>query len=124
MNPLLAGLIAAVPLAVLGIAYMLRSGKEFVTAVVAADGGAVNQEQMQSLFMAAFGLAPFVFGLAAGLVYQALSTPFFFTAAALGMAAVLSAAVFFTQGPLKVEKIAMNFIVALDFGLLLPLLMR
>jgi hypothetical protein len=124
MSNILAGIIAALPLSVLGIIYMLVAGKKLVQEFKSSDTSeaSMTDQQWFYLMLASLALAPFVFGVIAGLVYGWVGSPQFFLGLTLGMAVVFSVFAWVSHTPMKLTKIVMNFMVALDFGILLPLL--
>ncbi len=126
MNPFVAGLLSALPLSALGIAYMLFAGGKFVALLTSGGGGeqAFSESQARLLMLGSFALAPLAFGLVSALVYRWVASPNIFTSIALGAAVVMSLLVLVTRTPMTVEKIVMNFLVGLAFGLLLPYLAR
>jgi hypothetical protein len=124
MSNILAGIIAALPLSVLGIIYMLVAGKKLVQEFKSSDTSeaSMTDQQWFYLMLASLALAPFVFGVIAGLVYGWGGSPQFFLGLTLGMAVVFSVFAWVSHTPMKLTMIVMNFMVALDFGILLPLL--
>ena len=124
MSNITAGLVAALPLSVLGIVYMLVGGKQLVQALKSSDASeaSMTDQQWFYLMLGSLALAPFVIGAIAGLVYGWLGSQQFFLGLALGMAVVFSVFAWVSRTPLKLTKIVMNFLVALDFGILLPIL--
>ena len=123
MNTFLAGLLAALPISVLGLGYMLLSGRKFVAALQSADAdiGTLPGDQPYYLFLAAFSLSPFFFAIPAAFVYTRTGSQQHFLGLTLGLAVLLSLLAIISKTPLTGFKIAANFIVALSFGLLLPL---
>jgi hypothetical protein len=124
MSDITAGVVAAIPLSVLGILYMLIGGKRLVQALKSSEAGeaSMTDQQWFYLMLGSLALAPFAFGIVAGLVYGWLGNQQYFLGLALGMAVVFSIFAWVSHTPLKLTKIVMNFLVALDFGILLPLL--
>jgi len=124
MNSIQAGLLAALPLSALGIAYMFWKGKELVNLVQtgSADTDAMTDQQWFYLMLGSLALAPFFFGMIAGLVYAKIGSPAVFLALALGLAVLFSILAVISRTPATGAKVAMNFLVAVDLGLLIPLL--
>ena len=124
MNNILAGVLAALPLSVLGVIYMLVGGRNLVQALKSADTGEsdMTDQQWFYLMLGSLALAPFIFGVIAGLVYGWVDDPLIFLGLALGLAALFSLLAWVSRTPMRLTKIIMNFLVALDFGILLPLL--
>lgn len=123
MKPLLAGLVAGIPLSVVLVLYMLARGR-VMAGVLAAEGdfGALGETQLFALFLGAFALLGLGFGLAAGLVYSWLGSRLSFTALALGLALLLSLLALVSRTPLPWDKVFWNFAVAAILGVLIPLL--
>lgn len=124
MNNILAGLLAAVPLSALGIGYMLWKGSTLVQVLQSdsTEAGNMSAGSWFYLMLGSFALAPFVFGILAGLVFSWIGDPLVYRLLALGMAVVFSVLAVLSRTPMVPAKVAMNFLVALDFGLLVPLL--
>lgn len=126
MNNIQAGLLAAVPVSALGILYMLWRGKAMVEMVLSGstDAEAMSDQAWFYLMLGALALAPFVFGLLSALVYGWVGNQRSFRLLALGLAVLFSVLALTSKTPMRVDKIVMNFVVALDFGLLVPYLVR
>jgi hypothetical protein len=124
MNRFLAAELAAVPIALLGVVYLLVAGRQFVRRMQAAgvDLAPLSDDQVYYLFLATFALAPFFFAVAAAVVYGWAGSAGLFLGVTVGLALLLSVVALATRTPLAGWKIAANFVVALGFGLLLPLL--
>jgi hypothetical protein len=122
MNPILAGLLAAIPLAVIGIVYMLWRGQSLVEMVKAGsqESSGMTDRQWFSLILGALAVMPFAFGALAGLVYRWIGNPVIFLALAGGLAFLFTVLAWVSHTPGPFLKTVMNFLVALDFGLLIP----
>lgn len=124
MSPIRAGLIAAIPLAVIGILYMLWRGQALVEMVKAGsqESSGMTDRQWFILMLVSLALAPFAFGALAGLIYSLIGNQAIYLVLAGGLAVLFTilASVSHTPGPLL--KTGMNFLVALDFGVLIPFL--
>lgn len=77
MNVILAGAISAGPLSALGIVYMLLKGPALVAVLNAGstDTNTLTNQQWFYLCLALLALAPFAFGVLAGLVYSRVDNP-------------------------------------------------
>ena len=123
MTSIQAGLLSAVPLAALAVAYMLLRGRALVALINAGSTEASMSDQAWFyLMLGTMAIAPFVLGLVAGLVYGWVGSPFVYRLLVLGLGVVFSVLALITRTPMAFDKIVMNLLVALDFGLLLPLL--
>jgi uncharacterized membrane protein YraQ (UPF0718 family) len=124
MNNILAGLLAAVPLSALGIGYMVWRGRSLaqVLTSTSSEADAMSEQTWFYLMLGSFALAPFVFGVLAGLVYSWIGDLLVYRLLALGLAGLFSVLAVLSRTPLVAEKIGMSFSVALVFGLLVPFL--
>ncbi len=124
MNTTVAGLIAALPLSAVGIVYMLLRGQKIITAITAnaGEGEAMSNSQWFILLLASLAVMPFVFALASAFIYGRLANPPVFVSVAFGAAVLFSILALATHTPMLIEKIVMNFLVAVAFGLLMPYL--
>ena len=122
MNPIRAGLIAAIPLAVIGVVYMLWRGQSLVKMVKAGsqEPSGMTDRQWFYLMLGGLALIPFAFGALAGLVYRWIGNPAIFLALAGGLAVLFTVLAWVGHTPGPILKTVMNFLVALDFGLLIP----
>jgi uncharacterized membrane protein YhfC len=123
-NKLLAGLVAGVPLAVMAVVYVLVRGHALAE-VMTADGDGfarLSDAQMTLVMVAMFVAWALAFGLLAGLVYKWVGTPKVYLGIALGLAALFSLAAIASRTPMMADKVGMNVVVALVFGILVPLL--
>jgi len=103
---------------------MLVGGRKLVQTLKSAntDENSMTDKQWFYLMLGSLALAPFVFGVIAGLVYGWVGDPMIYLGLALGLAVLFSLLALVSRTPMRWTKIVMNFCVALDFGLLLPLL--
>lgn len=123
MSNIQAGLLAAVPLSALGFVYMLFRGKALIALVSSNSGEAgMSDQQWFYLMLGSMAFAPFVLGVLAGFVYGWVGSPFVYRLVTLGLGILLSILAIISRTPMALDKIAMNLMVALDFGLLVPLL--
>lgn len=124
MNPILAGLIAAIPLAVIGVVYMLWRGQSLVEMVKAGsqEPSGMTDRQWFYMMLGALALMPFAFGALAGLVYLWIGNPATYLALAGGLAILFTVLAWISHTPGSLVKTVMNFLVALDFALLIPLM--
>lgn len=124
MNNALAGLLAAVPLSFLGIGYMLWKGSGLVQVLLSdsTEAKIMSEQGWFYLMLGSFALAPFVFGILAGLVFGWVGDTLAYRLLALGLAVLFSLLALLSRLPMVPAKVAMNFLVALNFGLLVPLL--
>lgn len=125
MNPVIAGLLAAIPLSLAGIIYMLVKGHAFVEVVKSgsSDSDPMTDAQWYYLMLGAMALAPLAFGAVAGLVYGWIDNPVAFIGLAVGLAVVFTLLTWRSHTPMALTKSVMNFLVALDFGVLIPLVL-
>jgi hypothetical protein len=84
----------------------------------------MTETQIFYLFLAAFALAPFMFGLISALVYRWEDSLWLFRGIALGLAVLMTATALLQRTPMLGVKVFANFAVALAFGWLIPLLTR
>lgn len=125
MEPVTAGLAAALPLAaVLGIYALVRGktlaaffGKE--SAVIAK----APQTQVFMVIVACFVAMAFIFGALAGLVFSWLHLPVYYYVA-FGATLLFSLLAFISKQPLRGDKIVWNLAVGIILGVLVPLLAR
>jgi hypothetical protein len=123
MSNIQAGLLAAVPLAAMGVAYMLVRGKALIALINAdATEATMSEQAWFYLLLGTMALAPFLLGLLAGLVYGWIGNPFVYRLVALGFGVLFSILAVVSRTPMALDKIGMNLLVALDFGFLVPLL--
>ncbi len=111
MIPIASGLIAAIPVSVLGIGYTLWRGDVLVKLIMedTADPNSLTHAQLYYLFLAAVGLMPFVFGVLAGAVYSWVNNPIIFLVIAIGSAVVLTILAWRSKTPGALEKNLLEF---------------
>jgi hypothetical protein len=124
MSLIRAGLLAAIPLAVIAITYMLWRGQSLVEMIKSSsqEPSEMTDRQWYYLMLGALALMPFVFGALAGLVYRWIGSQGIFLALAGGLAVLFTILAWASRTPKPGLKTVINFLVALDFGLLIPLL--
>ncbi len=125
MNRFVAGIVAAVPISIIGAIYVVGWGKKMVSSLIASDPSmaeGMNEGQWYIVFLVTMVLAPLLLGLISALVYGWAKSPTIFLGISLGAAVLITIAAIATRTPAMGMKIVANFLVALDFGILLPLL--
>jgi hypothetical protein len=123
MNWILVGLLAAIPLSLCGIIYMLLRGRSLVAMLKSgSETDAMTDQQWYYLMLGTLALAPFLFGMMASLVYSWIGKPLVYLGVAVGLAVLFSIIALRSNTPARTEKTVMNFMVALDYGLLIPFL--
>lgn len=122
-DSLFAGLISAIPLAIVLVIFVLIRGKALVTFFQAQDASIerIREKTLFWIILAGFIGAAFIFGTLAGLVYGQLGAPRY-QYLALGATVILSLLAVISRQPLTGDKIAWNLAVGLVLGLLVPLL--
>lgn len=122
-DSLFAGLISAIPLAIVLVVYVLIRGKALVTFFQDQDASIarIPEKMLFWIILAGFIGAAFLFGTLAGLVYGKLGAPRY-QYLALGATVLLSVLAVISRQPLTGDKIAWNLAVGLVLGLLVPLL--
>jgi heme/copper-type cytochrome/quinol oxidase subunit 2 len=122
MNPIRAGLIAAIPLALIGIVFMLWRGQSLVEMIKAGsqETSGMSDRQWYWLMLISLALVPFIFGVLAGLVYRWIGNQAIYLALVGGLAILFTILAWVSHTPGPYIKTVMNFLVALDFGLLIP----
>lgn len=123
INPLIAGLISAIPLAVVFGVYLLLRSKNLVVFFQAQDAN-IAQIPEYTLFwiiLAGFIGAAFLFGTLAGFIYAHLGMPRY-QYLALGATITFSVLAGISRQPLTGDKIAWNLAVGVVLGILVPLL--
>lgn len=124
MSRVVAGLVAAAPLSVLGVVYMLIWGRGMVTSLMAneIDSGSMTESQWTLIFLGSVALAPFAFGALSGVVYGWVKSPHLFRGLAAGLAVLFSLLAVISRTPMPFMKVVLNVAVALVLGVLVPLL--
>lgn len=121
MHRVLAGLIAAVPLAVAAMGYVLLRGNGFVDMLRAdADFAVVPEGRLRLMAMAALVFGAFFLGVMAGLVYGFVPSRGLYIGLAIGLAVAMSVAALVSRTPMAVDKVVINFVVAAVLGFLVP----
>ena len=122
MNPYFASLIIAIPLSALGVLYMKFGGKKLVEMLKnGSEDNNLSDQQWTYLFLGAFALTPFVLGIAASAVFGLITNVGYYQALVLGLGVLFSILAWVSKTPLPLEKTVMNLLVAIGFGLILPL---
>ena len=80
MSKIVAGLVAGIPLSVIGIVYMLVGGQRMISALMDSDASFAEfpDGALFWLFLGTFALAPLVFGALSGVVYGWIGSPLWF----------------------------------------------
>ena len=125
MEPIIAGLIAAVPLAVFIILYVALRGKALIAFLQAQHESIAKMPERTLLILtySSFFDVAILFGVLSGLAYDWLGMPTF-RYVALGAAALLSLLALVGKAQLVLDKIAWNIAVGVTMGLLMPALVR
>ncbi len=124
-QPILAGLIAGIPLALVFILYILVRGRQ-LAAFFRTQGDGMERIPERTLFLlllAGFIGMAFAFGAAAGLVYGWLGMPRFAYVAA-GATILFSILALISRQPLPADKIIWNLAVGGVLGALVPWLAK
>jgi hypothetical protein len=119
----LAGVVAGIPVSLLCLAYLLLRRD----AVVEVFRGGGHPMPVQAATALAFGTAVLIgplLGLAAAFVFDRVGSEQQYVLIAFGLATLMSLAALVSRTPLMVEKIVLNYAVALALGLLMPLLLK
>lgn len=123
-SPLLAGLISAIPLAIVLIVYTLVRGRALAAFFLGqGDSPRLSAGTLFWILLGGFAGMAIVFGALAGLVYGWLGMPRF-QYLAFGAAALFSLLAVISRQPLPVDKIIWNLAVGGILGVLVPLLAR
>ena len=125
LNSIRAGLLAAVPLAVILVIYTLIRGKA-LAAFFRSQGDSmtnVSETTWMIILLASFIGMALVFGALSGLVYGWLGMPIF-RYVALGATVLFSLLAIVSKQPLPGDKIVWNLAVGLVLGALVPILAR
>ncbi len=130
MNTLLAGLTAAFPIAlVTGLLLWIRS-VSFVPQLKATNTELAgwNERFLAASFSGGAAVASLAFGVLAGWVYGRFLARFpemagvYFPALAFAIALLASLLAWRSRTPMQLEKVLLNFLFALGFGILIPAL--
>ena len=122
MSNFVSGLVAGLPLGVLGAIYSMARYEALVAVFQEGDAemAAMGEGAMRLMLLAMFGLGPLLLGGVAGLVYGAIGSQQTYLGLAVGIAIVASILAVAVRTPLMGDKIVMNFAVALLLGMLIP----
>jgi hypothetical protein len=122
-SPLLAGLVAAVPLAIILALYTLARGRALAAFFQGQDESMakVSESSLFWIILAGFIGMAFVFGALSGLVYGWLGMPRF-QYLAIGAVLLFSLLAVVSRQPLPVDKIIWNLAVGGVLGMLVPVL--
>ena len=124
-SPILAGLIAAVPLAAVLCIYVLVRSRALAKFFLEQSDtpSTMSEKTMFWLLLAGFVGMALVFGALSGLVFGWLGMPRF-AYVAIGATALFSVLAIISKQPLPWDKIVMNLAVGGVLGALIPLLVR
>jgi ABC-type transporter Mla maintaining outer membrane lipid asymmetry permease subunit MlaE len=122
-SPVLAGLIAAIPLAVVLVVYALIRGKALAAVFQGQSETPLPEKTLMLIMVASFVGMAVMFGVVAGLVYGWLGMPRY-VYIAIGATVVFSVLAVISKQPLPWDKIVMNLAVGGVLGALIPLLTR
>jgi hypothetical protein len=122
MTPILAGLTAAIPLAILLMLYFLLRGRALAAFFHTIDGkeARISRRAMFWLVFALLIIMALGFGPVSGLVFGWFGLPVF-RYLAFGIALVLSLLAIITRTPLSADKVFMNLAVGGILGILVPI---
>jgi hypothetical protein len=123
-SKILSGVLAGIPLSAVLVVYMLIRGKAFVQMLKSAgsDMNSMSDTTMFWLFLGTFVIMGLFFGGLAGIVYYFIGASKTFLWLALGLAILLSFLAAISHTPMVIDKVALNFTVALLLGILIPIL--
>jgi|Deesub1362A_J573_1020465.scaffolds.fasta_scaffold03076_1 hypothetical protein len=130
ISAITAGLLSAIPIGLINaLIIYLRANNVVVAVQKDPPFNRMSFQQIRLLFTAAFGLGMFVLGPLSGLAYQFGVNRwhwqgFTFLGLAVGLAILLSILALVSRTPFAGEKIIMNFVVGIGFGLLIPWLTK
>lgn len=123
MDPITAGLISGVVLAVGFTVYMFLRGEALVAVSMQDENTPnVSPKMFFYVFLGVFILASLGLGSLSGVLYQMLGSRLLYTGIALGAAVLFSLVALITKTPLPWDKVAMNLMVGGILGILTPLL--
>jgi hypothetical protein len=123
-NRYLAGLAAGIPISLVCLAYALLRRDAVVEAFTSGGGGTMSTGTATALAIAAAVCIGPGLGLAAAVVYGLIGAQQQYALLAFGLATLMSVAALVSRTPLMIEKIALNYVVALTLGLLMPWLLK
>ncbi len=121
-NRFVVGVAAGLVISAIGLVYAFVRKEQMVAMFMQADqdGKAMSAKAATWLPFASMLFMGPLLGLLAALVYGWLPSRTAYLGLALGLATLMSIAAVASRAPLMRSKIALNYIVALTFGLLLP----
>ncbi len=122
MSTLAAGLMAAIPLAVILVVYTLIRGKALVALFreQEASQSAISEKAFFWILLGGFVLFASILGAISGLVYARLGVPTF-RYLAFGMAVLLSLIAVISKTPMAVDKVIWNLAAGGILGWLVPI---
>jgi hypothetical protein len=121
-NRFVAGVVAGLAISAVGLIYSLLRKDQMVGLFMQAGEGEPAMSASAAswmLFGSMLFMGPFL-GLLAALVYGWLPSPTAYLGLALGLATLLSIGAVASRTPMIGEKIGMNYVVAIVFGVILP----
>ena len=123
MDPILAGIVTSVPLMLVGAGYGWVKGKSFVAGLKAANPDKVySNRRIVYLFLVLFVLPTFFLGVLSGGVYGFLGKPMQFLALEILLATIVSPWTARRDSPIVRWRIFFNYLSAVTFGVVIPLL--
>ena len=123
-NRYLAGLAAGIPISLVCLAYVLLRRDAVVEAFTSGGGGTMSTGAATALAIAAAVCIGPGLGLAAAFVYGLIGAQLQYVLLAFGLATLMSVAALVSRTPLMIEKMVLNYVVAVTLGLLMPWLIR
>lgn len=123
-NRYLAGLVAGIPISLVCLTYVLLRRDAVVKAFTSGGGNTMSIEAATVLAVAAAVCIGPGLGLAAAIVCGLIGTEQQYVLLAFGLATLMSVAALVSRTPLMIEKIILNYVVALTLGLLMPWLLK
>jgi hypothetical protein len=123
MKPIIAGLVAAIPVAVFFALYVTVRGKALIAVLQEQEESIakMTEKTLRILTYIVFIDAALLFGVLSGVVYGWLGMPTF-RYVALCAATLLSLLALVSKTPLVLDKVIWNVAVGVGFGILVPLL--
>ena len=123
-NRFLAGIVAGLPVSLLCVAYLVAR-RDAVLAVLTegTDTSTLSPEAWTALMLAAGVVIGPALGFLAAFVYGAVPSDHVYLALAFVLATAFSLAAVATHTPMAVEKVVLNYAVAVCLGLVLPRLL-
>jgi hypothetical protein len=121
-NRFVVGVVVGLAISAIGLVYaLLRKDQMMAMFMQAGEEGAAMSARAATwlLFGSMLFMGPFL-GVLAALVYGWLPSRTAYLALALGLATLMSIGALVSRTPMMGAKVALNYLVALTFGLLLP----